>query len=389
MTKDTLAIRVISIFLVFSLLIGTAAVLILITFNTFSGPHDLPSFFSDLSVNRIAEALPSPPPESWQPPPSFESNDFLAPASPSLVGQGTPLSATKIYEENVECVVCINTEGSVGTIFGQSIPSGASGSGFVISSDGYIATNYHVIEGASKITVIFYDDREYSAKVIASDKLSDVALLKIEETNLKPVKIGVSSNLKVGEDVCIIGNPLGELTFSLTKGVISAYEREVEVEGNPITMFQLDAAVNPGNSGGPVFNCYGEVVGIVTAKYMMTEVEGIGFAIPIDVASKNLMSLRDYGEVRGRAYIGITISNAGGSAGGALVNSVVDGSPAQKAGMVQGDVIVWLGDYQVRSTTELLSAKNKYSPGDTVEIGITRSGKSVTLTLTFSEESSY
>ena len=202
---------------------------------------------------------------------------------------GTLLTAEEVYAQNVNSTVGITTEITTTNFFGFTSTSAASGSGFILTEDGYILTNHHVIEGANSITVTTYDGKTYRARLVGSSEENDIAVLKIDGKDLKPVKIGSSSDLQVGQDVIAIGNPLGELTFSLTKGVVSALDREVTMSNrHKMNLIQTDCAINSGNSGGALFNLYGEVVGITNAKYSTSvfsgqaSIDNIGFAIPID-----------------------------------------------------------------------------------------------------------
>ena len=182
-------------------------------------------------------------------------------------------------------VVGIQSDITATNIFGMTASASVSGSGFVISEDGYILTNYPVIEGARTVKVTAYAGTPYAAAVIGGDEDYDIAVIKVEGTNFQPVVIGKSGSVQIGETVAAVGNPLGELTFSMSQGIVSCVNRAINVDGKPFNMIQVDCSINPGNSGGPLFNSYGEVIGIVSAKYSSysnTTVEGIGFAIPID-----------------------------------------------------------------------------------------------------------
>ena len=251
----------------------------------------------------------------------------------------------------------------------------ASGTGFVVSEDGYIVTNCHVIDGGSKFTVSFEDGRTYDAKLIGSDAENDVALLKIEATGLQPVVIGDSDDIRVGEEICAIGNPLGELTFSLTKGVVSALNRVVTTDDDESNfMFQIDAAVNSGNSGGPVFNGYGQVIGVVTAKYSSSGVEGLGFALPINDVARIINELKENGVVR-KVSFGITVGNAtysdsgeDTSIAGARVKVVDSGSCAEEAGLEVGDIITKIDSMKITGVTDLLAAKKRYVPDESAEL---------------------
>ena len=219
--------------------------------------------------------------------------------TPEETGNAAALTASEIYAQNIASTVGITAKGTTKNIFGQTTSTASSGTGFVIRSDGYILTNHHVINGADEFTVTFSDGTSYPAEVVGYESdVSDIAVLKIDKTGLRPVTFGKSSEMTVGEDITVIGNPLGELTFSLTRGVVSALDRKINTDGNPITMFQIDAAVNSGNSGGPAFDSGGNVVGIVTAKYASGTTEGLGFCIPSDSAEKIASDIIEYGYMR-------------------------------------------------------------------------------------------
>ncbi|MEA4965716.1 MAG: trypsin-like peptidase domain-containing protein [Oscillospiraceae bacterium] len=303
------------------------------------------------------------------------------------------LTPSEVYNAYVESVVGIANEGTTTNVFGQVSASASSGSGFIISEDGYIVTNYHVIEDATKLTVTLYSGDTYEATVIGYDSSNDVALLKIDATGLTPVSIGDSDDLQVGETVCAIGNPLGELTYTLTTGAISAKDREVNTDGTPISMLQTDCAINEGNSGGPLFDMNGNVIGITTAKYYGDTIEGIGFAIPINDVMSIVADLKEYGYVKGRPYLGVTVkdldSDTASTYGlpvGAYVNSVVEGSCAATAGLQQGDIITGLGDYEVSTYTDLVAALKNFAAGDTTTLKVYRSGSELTLTITLDEK---
>ncbi len=322
-----------------------------------------------------------------------ENND--APQSMSVTGE--TLTGAQIYSMACNQVVGVNTSVTTTNIFGQQSSSAVSGSGFIISSDGYILTNYHVIEYADKydydLTVMLYDGTSYPAEIIGSEPDNDVAVIKIDATGLSPVTFGSSEEMNVGEPVYAIGNPLGELEFTMTTGSISALDRYVTTDANTsINMFQIDAAVNSGNSGGPVYNSRGEVIGIVTAKYSSTGVEGIGFAIPIDDAVNISTQLINQGYVSGKAYLGVNVQDITESYAyylnlpqGAYVYSLVDGSCAGAAGMKVGDVITAVGDHKVTSSTTLKSALSHFSAGDTTTVTVYRSGENIVLNITFDE----
>lgn len=302
-----------------------------------------------------------------------------------------------IYQNNVASVVLI-TARVTSSIYGQTTTGTSSGSGFVITEDGYVVTNHHVIENATSVKVTLHDGTEYDAKVIGSDSTNDVAVLKItEEVKLKAVTIGSSTALSVGDQVVAIGNPLGELTSTLTVGYVSAKERNVTTEGTTINMIQTDAAINSGNSGGPLFNAQGEVVGITTAKYSGSSssgatIEGIGFAIPIDDVMPLVDDLMNYGYIN-TAYLGVMVSvmdadtaSRYGLPVGAYVEEVTSGYSAHRAGVKAKDIIVALGDYEVENVSDLTKALRKFRAGDTTTITVYRGGQKLVLPITLDEK---
>ncbi|MGI5976793.1 MAG: S1C family serine protease [Candidatus Limivicinus sp.] len=309
------------------------------------------------------------------------------------------LAPYEIYAEACKQVVGITSEITYTNFFGMSSSSAVSGSGFVVSANGYILTNFHVIEAAVKsdsdISVMLHDGTKYKASVVGAEPENDIAVLKIEADGLVPATLGNSGSMKVGDAVYAVGNPLGELEFSMTTGHVSALDRVITTEENSdsINMFQFDAAVNPGNSGGPVYNSEGEVVGIVTAKYSSSGVEGLGFAVPINDAAAIANDLITKGYVTGKARMGVQLDNRFNSMYsqyygmpiGAYVASVESGSCAEKAGIQTGDIITKLGDNIVEGYADLRSAVKQYRAGDTAEITLYRAGESMTVKITFDE----
>lgn len=313
------------------------------------------------------------------------------------VGQGVVLpegaSPAQVYAANSAGVVLIKCQ-----VAGSMYSSGgvSSGSGFILTEDGYVVTNYHVVEGGTKLTVVMSDNKEYDAKLIGSDNANDVALLKVEAENLPALTLGDSDLLTVGDQVVAIGNPLGELTSTLTVGYVSAKERDVNTSGFAINMIQTDAAINSGNSGGPLFNMAGQVVGITTAKYSGSSssgatIEGIGFAIPINDVRGLLEDLATYGYAKG-PYLGLSVSDMDAEAAdyfgmpvGVYVNDVVEGYCAQKAGLQPKDIILELGGHAVTSVNELSQALRKFEVGQSVEVKISRAGTEMVLTVVLDE----
>ena len=310
-----------------------------------------------------------------------------------------PLTAPEIYAAYVGSTVGITTEIVTTNGWGQPVSQAAAGSGFVITDDGYILTNYHVIEDASSIQVSFIDGSTYDAELVGGESENDIAVLKIDAAGLTPVVIGDSDNVKVGEQVVAIGNPLGELTYSMTSGIISAKDRSITMEnGEVMNMIQTDTAINSGNSGGPLFDMYGQVIGITSAKLSGSSsssatIEGLGFAIPINDIKDMVTDIMENGYVTGKPYMGITVSTVPesiseryGMSQGALVESVDESSCAAKAGLEKGDIITAMDGKTVISSAELVEAKKAYKAGDTVTLEVERSGEKLTLTLTFDED---
>ena len=302
------------------------------------------------------------------------------------------LSPADLYEQNVNSTVGITISGETSSRYGYGYTYQASGSGFIITSDGYILTNYHVINGSKAVTVATYDHNTYDAKVIGYDASNDIAVIKIDAENLKPVTLGDSDTLRVGESVYAIGNPLGELTFSLTGGIVSALSRNVQTEaGTSMSLIQTDCAINSGNSGGALFNTRGEVIGITNAKYSSSgmgseaEIDNIGFAIPINSVKRIVTSIIENGYVL-KPYIGISVSplseetaKVTGIKAGAVVQDVTADAPADKAGLKNHDVIVKVGDTDINDSNDLVQVISKSDPGDVLTFYIYRQGQEITL----------
>ncbi|WP_417026086.1 S1C family serine protease [Candidatus Allofournierella excrementavium] len=294
-------------------------------------------------------------------------------------------------------VVVVTTEQIVTDNYfwgGQQVLSGA-GSGVILTTDGYIVTNYHVVEGAQQITVTLHDDSTYTATVVGSDQQSDIALLKIDATGLTPAVLGNSDSVQVGEVVIAVGNPMGTLGGTVTDGIVSALNRDISVEGNEMTLMQTSAAISPGNSGGGLFNTNGELIGIVNAKYSDEDAEGLGFAIPVNTMKTVVQDLLENGYVTGRPALGITVITVGDvqtamqygvSSLGVYVNSVDEGSGAEAAGMKAGDRIVSIGTQLVESTDDVTNALKSYNVGDVVEVQVDRGRELITLQVTLGEK---
>ena len=306
------------------------------------------------------------------------------------------MSDAEVYAAGVNSVVSINVTGTSGTnFFGQAVQTASAGSGFILTKDGYIVTNYHVVKDGETVKVTLYNGDEYEAKYVGGDEDYDIAVIKVEAADLQPVTLGDSGSLNVGDHVLAIGNPLGELTFSMSGGMVSCVNRAINVDGTPFNMIQTDASINPGNSGGPLFNQYGEVVGIVSAKYSSyssESVEGLGFAIPINDVIAMIQDIMTNGYVTNKPYLGITGGTMTSQMAaqyrydvteGVFVYSVEEGSAAAQAGLKMGDVILKVDDTEIESMEDLTAVKKQYSAGDTVSLTIYREGQETTVELTW------
>ena len=309
----------------------------------------------------------------------------------------TEMSDAEVYAANVNSVVSINVTGTSGyNFFGQPVQTASAGSGFVLTEDGYIVTNYHVVGDANTVKVTMYNGDEYDAQYVGGDEDYDIAVIKVDATGLQAVTLGDSDTLNVGDRVLAIGNPLGELTFSMSGGMVSSVNRAINVDGTPFNMIQTDTSINPGNSGGPLLNSYGEVVGIVSAKYSSTSsqetVEGLGFAIPINDVISMVKDIMTNGYVTNKPYLGITPGTMNAQLAaqfrydidrGVFVYSVEEGSAADQAGLQMGDVITKIDDTEVNSVEELNAAKKQYSAGDTAVLTVYRGGETITVEITW------
>lgn len=306
------------------------------------------------------------------------------------------LTAAQVYAANVNSTVGITTSYTTTNFWGYQSTSAAAGSGFIVSEDGYIVTNYHVVEQSDTITVACYDGTEYAALLVGYDESNDIAVLKVEATGLSPVILGDSDDLNVGDDVLAIGNPLGELTFTLTAGKISAKDREVTFSNNvTMDLLQTDCAINSGNSGGALFNMYGEVVGVTNAKYSGNSgsgasIDNIAFAIPINTARPIVESIIEEGYVT-KPFVGVTVSDVGqeyqdyGIPQGAAIQSVVQDSPAQKAGLKKGDIVTAVDGKALTSAKALVDDIGTRKAGDQMALTVYRRGQTVEITVTVEE----
>lgn len=308
------------------------------------------------------------------------------------------LTTAEIYAKYVSSCVGITVDIVSTNIFGQTVTGAAAGSGFVITEDGYILTNYHVIDGANSIKVTFSDGKEYTATYVGGEEANDIAVIKVEATGLTPVVIGSSSDMLVGEQVTTIGNPLGELTFSETTGIISALDRTITMsDGNKMNMIQTDCAINSGNSGGALFNLYGEVIGITNAKYSGSgssseaSIDNIGFAIPINSVRSIVESIIKNGYIV-KPYIGVSVEDVSsemtsyGLPAGAVVRSVTDGAPAAQAGLQANDIITAVDGTEISGSNDLVQIVTAKKAGDTLKLSVYRQGQTLELTVTVAEQ---
>ena len=309
------------------------------------------------------------------------------------------MTPSLIYENACREVVGITTEVTYHNLFGMTVSQPVSGTGFFISEDGYVLTNYHVVEYAvmynQPAKVITHDGNRFDGIVVGYDSDNDIAVLQVNATGLEHAALGNSDSIRVGDVVYAVGNPLGELQFSMTTGSVSATDRLISTEdaAPAINMFQIDAAVNNGNSGGPVYDRNGSVVGVVTAKYSDTGIEGIGFAIPINDAMSIATDLITQGYVTGKAKLGVDAQTMSaraamyyGSVEGAYIRYIAPGSCAEAAGLQVGDVIYRFGDLEVLSRDDLQAAVRSYHAEDTVEIAVFREQEHLKIMVTLDED---
>lgn len=306
-----------------------------------------------------------------------------------------------IVDKCADSVVEITIE-TQATLYGQfTYTTEGNGSGVIISNDGYIITNNHVINGANKIAVTLRNGTKYDATLIGKDSKTDIAIIKIEASDLKTATIGNSSALIVGEIAVAIGNPLGQLGGTVTDGIISALEREIKLEGSTMNLIQTNAAINPGNSGGGLFNANGELVGIVVAKSSGIDVEGLGFAIPVNDVKTVINDLLEHGYATNRAFLGVELRDTsynmydGGMSlysmffpqvnYGAAVDSVIEKSPADKAGIRKDDIIVSVNNEVVSTASEVTAKITNYNVGDKITIGLIRNNKTMNVEVTLAE----
>jgi len=312
---------------------------------------------------------------------------------------GTKMTAAEIYAANVNSTVGITTSVTGTNFFGYVTTSPASGSGFILTENGYIVTNYHVIKDGSEIKVTTYDNNVYTAKTVGYDESNDIAVLKIDANGLTPVTLGDSDQMNVGDDVIAIGNPLGELTFSLTSGSVSALNRNITINETSMNLIQTDCAINSGNSGGALFNSYGEVIGITNAKFSANgsittaSIDNIGFAIPINNVRSILTEIIEDGTVS-KPFIGVSVYDLGSDyqrfgLSGVVVSKVEENSPAEDAGLQENDIITEVNGKSVTSVPELKNALSADPDGEEVTLTIYRMGQTMNIDvkLTYKKQS--
>ena len=358
--------------------------------NTDHNRQELAISFTTEPTEAVEEVLPTekviPEPTAA---PSASMSLQAAPKGVENIPEGGGLSLQEIYTRNIPSVVSISCQSSRG---------GSSGTGVVLSSDGYIVTNAHVVDNSNTVTVLLTDDRAYSAQLVGCDTVSDLAVLRIDCTELIPAQFGDSSTLRVGDTVVAIGDPLGvEFRGTYTNGIVSAINRDVDVNGRTMTLIQTNAALNSGNSGGPLINCYGQVIGINTMKIgTFTDtagVEGLGFAIPSAQVKEIVDQIMVQGYVSGRPTIGITgeaLSNFYQHyyrmPAGLYITEVTPGSDAASKGIQEGDMLLYLDDTRIVSADDLKTAIYEYEVGEVVEVIIYSRGQQYKLELTLSED---
>ncbi|MBP3852382.1 MAG: trypsin-like peptidase domain-containing protein [Erysipelotrichaceae bacterium] len=286
------------------------------------------------------------------------------------------------------CVVEITTEAASNgnSMFGQYIEQGA-GSGVIFSEDGYIVTNNHVVNGATHIVVTTTDGKEYEADIVGTDPQSDLAVIKIDAKGLTTATMGDSDNLEVGDAAIAIGNPLGALGGTVTQGIISSLNRQIEIDGTVMTLLQTDASINPGNSGGGLFDANGNLIGIVNAKASSDGVEGLGFAIPINSAIDIINELMSDGKVSKRAALNVSLYDYSSRSNyymdedaeeGCYIVQIVEGGAADKAGLKVKDRIISVDGQTIENAADVKAILAKHKVGDTIEIVVKRDGQEIT-----------
>lgn len=303
--------------------------------------------------------------------------------------RGKELSLQELYDQCSKSIVAIKG-------YQDGVDGYYWGSGIILSKDGLILTNTHVIENCDTARVTLFDNSSYAATLVGADSTSDIAVLRIEATGLTPASFGDSAELAIGDKVAAIGNPLGEtFRMTLTDGIISAIDRGISYNGHSMTLLQTNTAINEGNSGGALFNMYGQVIGVTNMKMMSSysSIEGIGFAIPSSTIAAVADSLMQYGEVRGRTAIGITVGAIPENVTshydlptGLYVSAVEEKSDAAAKGIQQGDIITAVNGSPASATSDILTVKNTLGVGDTITFTIWRDGETFDVDVTLVDE---
>ncbi|NLY87525.1 MAG: trypsin-like serine protease [Clostridiales bacterium] len=308
---------------------------------------------------------------------------------------GSRLTVSEIINKNEDSVVEIIVSGTTEGVFGQVELSEGAGSGVIINADGYIVTNYHVIEGSNKVQVTLHNGDSYSAKIVGGDSDNDIAVIKINAKDLTPVTLGDSSKCEVGDLAVAIGNPLGQLGGTATSGIISALDRRLNIDGRTMSLLQTDAAINPGNSGGGLFNGAGELIGIVDAKSSGADIEGLAFAIPINNVDDIINDLVTTGKVRAKPSIGIMIQDVSAENAeyydldeAGVYIAEITGDNAKKAGFKKGDRIISINNKKIENSSDLISRVRSYKIGDTVTVIIKREGQEISIKTVLEENNS-
>ena len=372
-------------------LAGITSFLGIMNIRLFSVLKSQPESTVSMSLHADTDSIQTPTVSGTAPKVPHEDVDFQINQSPAPEAPASPdgaLSLQDIYDRSIVSVVSITCGSTAGS---------SSGTGVVLAENGYIVTNCHVVKDAQAITVQLSDDRTFRASLVGADETSDLAVLYVDAQDLTPAQFGNSDNLRVGDTVCAIGDPLGvELRGTMTNGIISAINRDITTNGRTMTLIQTNAALNSGNSGGPLINSYGQVVGINTMKigdYMNAAgVEGLGFAIPSTTVVDIVSQLVNQGYVSGRPSVGFTGEPVSSLyqyyyrlPAGMFITEVTDGSDAARQGLASGDILVTLDGTTITTAEELTSFLHSYEVGDTMEAVIYRSKKYHTITLTVEE----
>ena len=386
----TVALVAIAATLVVALVIGAASVFLLINRNSRRSSNDsavITDSQQEVTMPTVQEPEKKENTKSSSDHPVTDSAETLA-----VNSAGEDLTYAEIFKKVNPATVSIYAQVTQTGFWGGTETGEATGSGFLISADGYIVTNAHVISGSTAVQVQIpgYEDR-LDAEIIGQDVNTDIAILKLnEKKDFSFVEMGSSGDVVVGEEVVAIGNPLGQLSGSITNGIISSRDREVEIDGTTYNLFQTNAEINPGNSGGPLLNMKGQVIGVTNAKASASE--GIGFAIPIDDIQPVIKDLMTVGYVTGRPFVGIHTQPIDEymaaqleAVPGLYIMNITKGSPADKAGLLKGDVIIGVNDTEIESQKHLTSIRDEHEVGDTMVFHVFRNGEEIEIPVVLEE----